>query len=186
MISGLIGLSSRAQPDLKSYAQQLQERISALGRAHEFARPHSEESRPQIGASTLKGLLHELFRPYTAADEGRIVITGDDVAVDDRGATPMALAFHELATNASKYGGLSTASGGVDVRIGRAGSRLVIVWTEHGGPKLPGPPERSGFGSRLTEMSIIQQLGGTFTRHWEAKGLRVEIEVLAERLSRGA
>lgn len=186
VISGLIGLSTRAQPELKPYARQLQERISALGRAHEFARPHSEESRPQIGASTLKGLLHELFRPYAAADEGRIVIVGEDVAIDDRGATPMALAFHELATNASKYGGLSTASGGVDVRIDRAGPRLVITWTEQGGPQLTGPPERAGFGSRLTEMSIIQQLGGAFTRQWEPQGLRVEIEVLADRLSRGS
>lgn len=186
VISGLIGLSSRGHENLKSYARQLQDRISALGRAHEFARPHSEESRPSISASTLQGLLRELFRPYSAADERRINIVGDDVPVDDRGATPIALAFHELATNASKYGALSTATGGVDLRISRVGPSVKIVWIESGGPPLTGPPERSGFGSRLTEMSIAQQLGGTFTRQWKPDGLKVEIEILAERLSRSS
>lgn len=185
VISGLIGLSSRHAPQLKPLAKDLQERIAALGRAHEFARPHSDQSRPALGTSTLRGLLTELFRPYPAFDEGRISIEGDDVVVDDRGATPVALAFHELATNAAKYGALSVPDGHVAVEIVRQGPALNIGWRESGGPAIPAPPERQGFGSRLAELSVVQQLGGTITRDWRPEGLSVQIEVLAARLSRG-
>lgn len=184
VISGLIGLTSRHDPQMKPLAKDLQNRIAALGRAHEFARPHSDQSRPAIGTSTLQGLLGELFQPYPAFDEGRIVIAGDDVTVDDRGATPVALAFHELATNAAKYGALSTPEGTVTISIARTGPDLKIRWQERGGPSVPGPPERQGFGSRLSELSIVQQLGGAVRRDWRPEGLELEMDLLAGRLSR--
>ena len=184
MVSGLIGLSSRHDPSVRGFAKGLQERIAALGRAHEFARPHSEASRPTLGSSTLKGLHQELFRPYPAFDEGRIAVAGDDVAVDDRGATPISLVFHELATNAAKYGALSTASGRVDVEVTLTDASVRIAWCETGGPVIDGEPERTGFGTRLAEMSVSQQLGGVIHRDWKPFGLRVEIEVLIKRLSR--
>jgi PAS domain S-box-containing protein len=184
VISGLIGLSSRNDPSIRGFAKGLQDRIAALGRAHEFARPHSEASRPALGGSTLKGLLQEIFTPYPAFDEGRIAVVGDDVAIDDRGATPIALVFHELATNAAKYGALSTASGRVDVEIARAGAAVRVTWREAGGPVIQGEPERTGFGTRLAEMSVGQQLGGVIGRDWNSSGLRVEIEVQINRLSR--
>lgn len=184
VISGLIGLSSRHEPQFKPFARSLQARIAALGRAHEFARPHSEKSRPIIGASTLQGLLNELFQPYPAFDEGRISLTGVDAALDDRGATPIALTFHELATNAAKYGALSTPEGQVVILIAQAGDNLSIVWREQGGPAIEGPPEHAGFGGRLADLSIVQQLGGAIRRIWAREGLIVEVDLLASRLSR--
>ena len=184
VISGLIGLSSRQDPSVRTFAKSLQDRIAALGRAHEFARPHSEASRPALGGSTLKGLLQEIFRPYPASDDGRIVIVGDDVAIDDRGATPIALVFHELATNAAKYGALSSAAGRVDLEIARTEEAVRVTWCEAGGPAIQGEPERTGFGTRLAELSVAQQLGGVIRREWMPKGLRVEIEILVNRLSR--
>ena len=186
VISGLIGLSARQEPERRAFARGLQDRIAALGRAHEFARPHSEQSRPVIGASTLQGLLAELFRPYPAFDAGRMTVEGDDAPLDDRGATPIALAFHELATNAAKYGALSTPDGRIEVSIERDGDRLVICWRERNGPPLAGEPERMGFGTKLADLSIIQQLGGEVRRHWKGAGLEVEIALLASRLSREA
>lgn len=184
VISGLIGLSSRNDPAARPFAKGLQDRIAALGRAHEFARPHSERSRPLLGGSTLHGLLGELFRPYPAFDEGRITITGDDVAIDDRGATPIALVFHELATNAAKYGALSSSDGRIAINVARDGAGLVIQWRESGGPPVAGAPVHTGFGTRLAEMSIENQLGGAVRRVWSAEGLQVEIEVLVGRLNR--
>lgn len=185
VVAGLIGLSSRHEPSIRPFAKSLQDRIAALGRAHEFARPHSEESRPELGASTLKGLLIEIFRPYPAFDEGRIVVEGDDVDVDDRGATPIALVFHELATNAAKYGALSTPDGRVAITIVRVEGAITIDWRESGGPEIAAAPTRLGFGTRLAQMSIEQQLGGTIYRHWERPGLQLQIKVRAERLNRG-
>lgn len=184
VVSGLIGLSSRHDPSVRVFAKGLQERIAALGRAHEFARPHSEASRPALGGSTLKGLLIEIFRPYPAFDEGRIVLDGDDVPVDDRGATPIALVFHELATNAAKYGALATAEGQVHVAIALTDAKVGVTWCETGGPAIDGEPERQGFGTRLAEMSVAQQLGGVIRRDWKPTGLCVEIEVSINRLSR--
>lgn len=184
VVSGLVGLSSRHDPSARTFAKGLQERIAALGRAHEFARPHSDASRPALGGSTLKGLLQEIFRPYPAFDDGRIAINGDDVSIDDRGATPIALVFHELATNAAKYGALSSSDGRVDVEIARTDEAVRITWCETGGPTINGEPERTGFGTRLAELSVAQQLGGVIGREWKPEGLCVAIEVLASRLSR--
>lgn len=186
VISGLIGISSRGDPAVRPYAKSLQERIAALGRAHEFARPHSEHSRPALGESTLKGLLMEIFRPYPACDAGRMRVSGDDAPLDDRGATPIALLFHELATNAAKYGALSVETGRVDVDVVLRDGTIGVTWQEAGGPPVDGEPGRLGFGSRLAQLSVEQQLGGTFNRVWRREGLRVEVAVLAERLHRGA
>jgi PAS domain S-box-containing protein len=184
VVNGLIGLSARQLPDVKAFARQLQARIAALGRAHDFVRPHSAESAPTTGPSTLKTLLTDLLSPYPALDEGRLTIEGDDLPVDDRGATPIGLVFHELATNASKYGALSSADGRVRVASTVQDDQLHLRWEEEGGPSIARAPEELGFGSRLTEISIVQQLGGTLHREWARDGLRVRIALPVAALSR--
>ena len=184
VISGLIGLSARGDPSQKEFAASLQERIAALGRAHEFVRPHSEHSGPRDLPNTLHGIMREILLPYPAMSEGRILIEGDNVPVDDRGATPLALLIHEMATNASKYGALSTAAGKVRLTTTTQNGEIILQWHEDGGPKLAGPPERIGFGTKLTELSIVQQLGGTIERDWNRGGLRVKVCVRLDRLVR--
>ncbi|MDC6657884.1 sensor histidine kinase, partial [Leclercia adecarboxylata] len=76
-----------------------------------------------------------------------------------------------LATNAVKYGALSVPDGVVDLDITENGDDITLIWRESGGPTLSGPPTHQGFGTKLATMSIEQQLGGTFTRHWEPSGL---------------
>ena len=184
VIDGLIGLSARRSPDAKPFASELRQRIAALGRAHEFARPHSEESRVTIEDATLHGMLRQMLRPYPALDEGRITISGDDVPLDDRGATPMGLVFHELATNAAKYGGLSTADGRIAITSARDGNDIVIKWTESGGKGHVTAPDRQGFGTRLVDMSVIQQLNGDIERIWDPSGLTVKLTLQPQRLTR--
>jgi PAS domain S-box-containing protein len=175
VIAGLVGLTSRRFPEARGYARDLGQRIAALGRAHDFARPHSEHSRPETGDTTLRSLLQELFRAYPAWDEGRIALDGNDVPVDDKGATPMALIFHELATNAAKYGALATAEGRVALRAAIDGGVCALHWCERGGPAVAGEPARSGFGTRLADLSVESQLGGTIRRAWLTEGLEVTI-----------
>ena len=184
VIGGLIGLSARQAPEAKVFADELRQRVSALGRAHEFARPHSDESRMSVGDSTLHGVLREMLMPYPALDEGRIRLGGDDVPIDDRGATPLALAFHELATNAAKYGALSTPEGQLTVTSRMEGKDLVVEWRERGGPAIGGAPTRTSFGTRLVEMSIAQQLNGTIDREWLPEGLCVKLVLQPARLIR--
>ncbi|QNM84113.1 PAS domain-containing protein [Sphingomonas sabuli] len=184
VISGLIGLSARQDKAHREFATDLQQRISALGRAHEFARPHSEQSQPVDLPGTLHGILREILSPYPALSDGRINIGGDDVKVDDRGATPIALLFHELATNASKYGALAVADGAVAIATSVADGQLRVDWTETGGPEIAGEPQRQGFGTRLAELSIVSQLGGTIEREWRREGLHATVTVGTDRLSR--
>ena len=184
VIGGLIGLSARNDPGQKQFARQLQERVAALGRAHEFVRPHSSHSAPQRFPERLHGVIREILAPYPALAKGRITIAGDDVAVDDRGATPLALLIHELATNASKYGSLSVADGKVAVTTAIVDGRLELRWEESGGPAISGPPDQTGFGTMLSELSIVQQLGGKIDRSWQPQGLAVTATVELARLVR--
>lgn len=184
IIAGLVRLSARRDPGAKTFARDLLERIIALGRAHEFARPYSDEPRPPSAEPNLQGLLRELFRPYAEMSEPRIAVNGADVEIDDKGATPMALLFHELATNAAKYGALSLPEGRVHLDISRRDEEITLVWREAGGPKIAGAPAHEGFGTRLAAMSVEQQLGGQLRRRWLEPGLEVTVVVERTRLVR--
>ena len=184
VISGLIGFAARSRPELRPVADDLRERIAALGRAHDFVRPHSRESAPAAQQDSLHGLLGELFAPYQRDGGTGVRIGGDDLKVDDRSATPLALLFHELATNAAKYGALSRDEGHVALDIAREGDQVRLRWQEHGGPAVTAPTG-SGFGSQLLELSAVRQLGGEVTREWRPDGLALTLRVPVAAFSRG-
>ncbi len=184
VISGLIGFAARSRPDFAPLASDLRDRITALGRAHDFVRPHSPNSLPAARQDSLDGLLGELFAPYQRNNGERLVVSGDDIEIDDRSATPLALLFHELATNATKYGALSNEAGRIEIRVGRTDDRVTIVWQERGGPPVAEPSGAVGFGSQLIEMSAVRQLGGRITRDWQPAGLTMTIDMPGGALSR--
>ena len=184
VISGLISLTANRAAEARPALSTLLGRIAALGRAHEFARPHSPQSMPSMAEGTFTGLLTQLLSPYEEAGIGRVSITGDDIRIDDRSATPLALVIHELATNSAKYGALSAPGGQLSIAIERSADTLVIVWTEAGGPQVNGPPTRTGFGTELAELSIKRQLGGLIEKDWRPQGLQVRIGLDPSRLHR--
>lgn len=184
VVSGLISLTASRDRASRPALNDLLGRVSALSRAHRHARPSSNARQVAIIEGGMQDLLRSLFVPYAAGDIPRISITGDDVTLDDRGSTPVAMVFHELATNSAKYGALSVAEGTVTVAIARRGSKIGIDWAESGGPAIAGPPQREGFGTELADLSIRRQLGGSITRDWAREGLRVAIELDETRLHR--
>ncbi|WP_019515389.1 sensor histidine kinase [Sphingomonas sp. Mn802worker] len=184
VISGLIQFAARSHPGFAPVATDLRQRITALGRAHDFVRPHSPQSRPHGAQDSLHGLLDQLFLPYQAADHARISVTGNDLTVDDRAATPLALLFHELATNATKYGALSDGDGHVALAIHLAEDNVVMTWRETGGPTLNGASDHVGFGTQLIEMSAVRQLGGKIERDWLPGGLAMTLRAPRSAFSR--
>ena len=114
------------------------------------------------------------------------MITGDDFRIDDRSATPLALSFHELATNAAKYGALSTLDGCVAVDVSQADDDVVVAWTESGGPQIKSAPAVEGFGSRLIALSMSSQLGGKIAYDWKPEGLRAVAMIPKSSMSRPA
>ena len=97
---------------------------------------------------------------------------------------PVAMALHELATNAAKHGALSRPEGRVSLRwrLDPGTATVRLTWTESGGPPVTAPPSRRGFGSRMIEATLEGQLGGTLAVHWEAEGLRTEIALPVARV----
>ncbi|MBP0491294.1 sensor histidine kinase [Pararoseomonas indoligenes] len=186
VITSLISLSARGFPEVAGFAADLRGRINALARAHEFARPHSQVSRPEAHDHTLLAFLREVLAPYdpVADEEPRILIAGEDRRFDDSAATPLALLFHELATNAAKYGALSVPDGRVAIVVEAEGEHLLLRWSERGGPPVDGPPGHEGFGTRLAMVSVQGQLGGRITRRWHPEGLELEARLPASALDR--
>ncbi len=124
IISGLISMTLRGDEKLSEMAETLKGRIAALGRAHEYVRPHNDKAQTDNEGVTIRDLLSEIFASYPAFTEQRLSISGGDIAVSDRAATPVALVFHELATNSMKYGALAADKGRVDVIVSQEAGML--------------------------------------------------------------
>jgi two-component sensor histidine kinase len=184
IVAGLISLSSRRNPEAAKPLADIRERIIALGRAHDFVRPHSAKSAPSDEPATLQSLLRELLAPYQTDSHDRVVISGADFSIDDQSTTPIALAFHELATNAAKYGGLSVESGQVALEIAEQEGHCVCRWTERSGPAIERVPEPRGFGTSLIDISITRQLGGRIDRAWDGEGLTATLSFPIKALQR--
>ncbi len=137
--------------------EDLEDRLIALSRAHDVLTRENWE-----GAST-REIIQGAVEPYLHRGEGRFLIKGPDVRLLPRTALAIAMALQELVTNAVKYGALSNETGQVRITwlIDRSiqPPRLQLRWQEIGGPTVA-PPTRRGFGSRLVERSLAQDLGG--------------------------
>src|SRR5690606_11259771 len=112
--------------------------------------------------------------PYRREDGRNMRIEGPDVNFDPKLSVALGMAFHELATNAAKYGALSVEDGFVEVGWERQGDDLVVLWSESGGPAVE-PPQRSGFGRLPLERAIAADLGGRAELDFATDGLRFRL-----------
>ena len=171
VVTGLVSFASRSHPEMKSMATTIGDRINALGRAHNYVRPMTEKPADD---TCLKHVLVDLFAPYDHEGRERVRIDGGLIEITEASITPFALIFHELATNAVKYGALSVPEGHVDLCIHERGENVLIEWRERGGPPAKEPTGR-GFGSDLLETSLVRQLKGSVERRWLDSGLEIDI-----------
>lgn len=176
---GLATLKVRKTPEHQPYADELVEVLRALGRAHDFVQPGAASAQDR-----LQGLLAALFAPYSDnASTPRVLVSGADSAIGLNAATPLALVFHELATNSAKYGALSGEVGHVTLAVEDRGEHIALNWAEHGGPPAVDSGQ-DGFGSRLVEMSVKGQLGGSWERRFTPDGLVVQLTVSKKSIAR--
>jgi two-component sensor histidine kinase len=143
-------------------------RLSALSAAHNLLTRESWES------ALLSQTIATAVSATTGANSDRVELSGPDIQLSPQTAVSVAMALHELCTNAIKYGSLSNESGSVSVRWQVAGDpdspRLHLEWTESGGPSV-GPPVRRGFGSRMIERGLSAELGGKVEMDFRPTGL---------------
>jgi two-component sensor histidine kinase/PAS domain-containing protein len=124
----------------------------------------------------LCGIAHQELLPYLRDNEPRVRIEGPDVSLNTTVAQAVAVTLHELATNAAKYGALSTAQGSVQVEWSQmANGRILLRWVETGGP-LAEEPTHEGFGMRMVKL-LTQQINGQIDFHWRPQGMVCEINI---------
>jgi PAS domain S-box-containing protein len=144
------------------------------GRIQALANVHSLFVATRWIGAELSTIAQQELAPYSTSRERRVQIDGPQVLLEPNTAQAIAVALHELATNAAKYGALSTANGHVDLKWSHeANGRLNLRWVETGGPTVR-PPTRRGFGGRIIEQ-MIGQLKGKTRFDWRAEGLVCEI-----------
>jgi PAS domain S-box-containing protein len=178
---GITESTLRSATDLKSARVDLTARLVSLGKAHDVltAQSWTAASVPSIVDSVIQGL--SLPRP-------RLDLDGEPVRLGPKPALQLALALHELATNAIKYGALSNLDGRVAMNWGLEGRTdargFVFRWQESGGPAVVAPSRR-GFGTRLIERASAAEFGGESRVDYLPAGvvwtLRAPFEGLAER-----
>lgn len=144
------------------------------GRIQALANVHSLFIETRWIGADLSTIAAQELAPYSTKDDSRVRIDGPSIVLEPNAAQAIAVALHELATNASKYGSLSRSKGQVDLTWShQPGGRLFVRWTEIGGPPVQ-PPTRRGFGSRVIE-GTIGQLKGKTDFNWHPEGLVCEI-----------
>ncbi|MEA2946143.1 MAG: hypothetical protein QOI40_1473, partial [Alphaproteobacteria bacterium] len=145
------------------------------GRIQALAKVHALFVGTRWTGAELHGLVAQELSPYCQEGEARARIEGPSLLLEPAIAQTIAVTLHELATNAAKYGALSQAEGRVQIEWSRAADgRLVLRWTETGGPPVK-PPTRRGFGTRVMEGMIGGQLKGQMRFDWREEGLVCEI-----------
>jgi two-component sensor histidine kinase len=111
------------------------------------------------------------------------LIDGPSIRCGEHAMNGIALIFHELTTNAAKYGALRCDEGRVNVNWRREGGNLVLWWVERGGPPLDAPPAANGFGTTLVQNTVVRQFSGVLECKWHRQGLAVTITLPVESLS---
>ncbi|WP_418159769.1 PAS domain S-box protein [Benzoatithermus flavus] len=164
-------MTGKGAETVGAFLQAFDGRLQALAGANELL------VRDGWQATGLAALLRQALLPH-GLEEGRFALRVASLPVSAALAQDLALALHELATNAVKYGALSVPEGRVVIEAGPVedGTALRLVWREEGGPPVTAPA-RQGFGTRLLGQLFARQHGGSVTLDWQARGLVCRTEV---------
>jgi PAS domain S-box-containing protein len=170
-VMALSAQTFRTAPSLEAFCEAFEGRVLALSQTHNLL------NRSFWTGAGLRDILTQELAPYTGADGRSFMLDGDDLKLGPVTAVTLGMVFHELATNAVKYGALSVAGGKVLVawRVSGPG-RLHIEWLETGGPPVA-PPRRRGFGSRLIEQALAGDLDGDARLYFPSEGVRCHIDI---------
>ncbi|MDX2336243.1 sensor histidine kinase [Brevundimonas vesicularis] len=166
--------TARSNTDPASFAETFQSRIMALSHTHNLLTQSHWEG------ADLRAILEHETEAYGPT---RISLNGPPVALEPAVVLSLGMIFHELATNAAKYGALHTPDGRILIDWGLADQRdrkLKLSWREIGGPKVTAP-DRRGFGSRLIERNIRHDLAGEIDLVYAPDGLIAELTVPLDR-----
>ena len=162
-VQAIVGRSLRESEVEQELVTKISDRLKAIASVHDVL-----THRGWVSAN-IDEIIAEVIKPYNIR-HSRIAFGGPSVSVSARAATSLALALHELASNAMKYGSLSNQRGTVTINWEKDGDDLRLVWSETGGPKVS-EPARRGFGSLLIETLLATSTYGTTDLDYRTDGL---------------
>lgn len=169
-VTSIIALTRRSATDIDVFANSLMERVRAL------AASHSLLDGAEWGPTDLKALVEAQLSSHDHA-AGRIITNGPNVLISPNDALSIGLALHELLTNATRYGALSTDTGRVSLRWQIIDDNMISVqWEEQGGPTVSEPTKR-GFGLNLIQRALAHELGSPIKIEFPPSGLRCEFAI---------
>jgi PAS domain S-box-containing protein len=158
----------RTAPTIEVFRDAFESRLDALAKTHNLLLQNPSQ------VVTLRDLAASELSHFAVDDNSRFEVEGEDLPLPSNRAVPIGMMLHELATNAAKYGALSTPSGRVRVSWALHEAPLPILhlqWVETGGPPVV-TPRRRGFGSRLIERGLAHELGATVHLAFDPAGVR--------------
>ncbi|WP_233719903.1 CHASE domain-containing protein [Jiella avicenniae] len=161
--------TARRATSLDDFVESYSARLQAMAAAQEML------ARSQWSEAELRDLLATELAQVFGDDHGDYRLDGPAIKVDETVAQALGLTFHEIATNAMKYGALSDPAGSLTVAWRQDGSDLLIDWLETGGDKPDLPAAKSGFGTRLIDMTIRGELRGSIERTVEGDLFSIRI-----------
>jgi two-component sensor histidine kinase len=166
-----------AEQTLRSSVDTREFEDAFTGRLQAMARIHAALAQRRWEGLALTDLVELVVGPYRHHAES-VLIACDGTFIDSEQARALGMALHELATNAAKYGALSTVRGHVSItsRLDAPPAGLHICWDERGGPAVDTLGGR-GFGMRLIEEALAYELDGTVALRFPGEGLRCEIDI---------
>ena len=163
--------SARRAASVDDFSELFEARLIALSQTHNALTRRSWER------AQLTELLHQQLGPYP---KDQVELDGPEVDLAPREALALGMVFHELSTNAAKYGALSAPSGAVrvgwSVIPGGARPQLLMAWTETGGPAVL-KPARRGFGTRMVQGAVTGELGGSADLGFEPTGFQARLSI---------
>jgi two-component sensor histidine kinase/CheY-like chemotaxis protein len=170
-VSAIASQSLRTATSIEHGQHAIEGRLVALGRAHDLllqARWANADLANTIGGATA---------PYDSEGVGRFLISGPDIKITSGAVIALAMTLNELCTNTTKFGALSVPSGSVEIvwKIDEETQRLLLTWSEKGGPSVSAP-SRQSFGTRLIG-SLGQQLKGEVRLGYEPTGFVYTMDV---------
>lgn len=154
-------------------------KAAVSGRIQSLARAHGLLAASRWAAVDLRRLVVDELAAYASDDAMRLSISGPPLRLKPPAAQAMALLLHELATNAVKHGALSAAEGRLAVtwRLDQQRHCVRLRWSERGGPRIAGPPQRRGFGSAVMATSVERQLEGEMALSWLPEGVECDLSI---------
>ena len=167
MVQAIATQTLRQAETMEAGRLAIASRLGALARAQDILTLTSWEE------ADVRDVIRAAIEPHRVGGD-RITINGSSYRLTSQQALGLSLAIHELATNAAKYGALSSDGGQIDISWSLVESTFIFQWIEHGGPPVT-PPTRQGFGSKLIERIVGSYFGGTGRLQYDPCGVRFEL-----------